>query len=147
MDALLNTMASFIALSAAGLLFLVGLLTGVWKYVCMRRNPEAKSRYYIDVAHRAALMYAFSAQLLAVFAALSIFPPWVNTVAVALPLIFFALAQVHYVQWGATSTSSNSLRDSPNKSVDYLILNMLAAAEICGFSVLLLGFFLRAVAR
>ena len=35
------------------------------------------------------------------------------------------------------------LRDSPEKTKDYLILNILAASEIGGFSVLLVGFFLR----
>jgi len=147
MDALLNTTASTVALCAAGLFFLVGLLTGLWKYVCMRRNAEAKAPYYVDVAHRAALMYAYSAQLLAVFATLSVLPAWVNTAAVVLPLFFFAMAMVHYVQWGATTTSNNSLRDSSNKNVDYLVLNTLAAAEIGGFSVLLLGFFLRLLAK
>lgn len=147
MDSLLNKTASTVALAAAGLFFLSGLLTGLWKYVCMRRSPDSKAPYYVDVAHRASLMYAFSAHLLAVFASLSTLPPSVNTTAVVLPLIFFALAIVHYVQWGATSTSNNSLRDSKNKNADYMILNALAVAEIGGFSVLLIGFFIRLLAK
>ncbi len=146
MDTLLNNSASCVALSAAGIFFLAGLLTGLWKYLCMRKSPQAEAPHYVNVAHRAALMYAFSAQLLAVFAATSAFPTWLNTVAVILPLLFFAIAIVHYVQLGSTSNSNNSLRDSQDKSKDYLILNILAIAEIGGFSVLLTGFFVRLLA-
>lgn len=146
MDALLNNTAACIALSASGIFFMAGLLTGLWKYLCMRKHPQAEAPYYVNTAHRAALMYAFSAQLLAVFAAVSAFPIWLNTVAVIPPLMFFAIAIVHYVQLGLTTDSNNSLRDSQDKAKDYLILNLLAIAEIGGFSVLLLGFFVRLLA-
>lgn len=143
MDALLNNTAAAIALSAAGIFFMSGLLTGLWKYLCMRKDPQAKAPHYVNTAHRAALMYAFSAQLLALFAAASAFPVWLNTIAVIAPLLFFSIAIIHYVQLGLTTESNNSLRDSPDKAKDYLILNTLAIAEIGGFSVLLLGFFVR----
>jgi uncharacterized membrane protein YhdT len=109
----------------------------------MRKHPQAEAPYYVNTAHRAALMYAFSAQLIAVFAGISAFPAWVNTLAVIPPLLFFAIAIVHYVQLGLTTTSNNSLRDSSDKAKDYRVLNMLAIAEIGGFSVLLLGFFIK----
>lgn len=146
MDALLTSTAARIALSAAGLFFLTGLLTGLWKYLCMRQHPDAEAPYYVNIAHRAALMYAFSGQLLAVFAALSAFPAWVNTIAIISPLLFFAIAIIHYIQLGATTTSNNSLRDSTDKTKDYRMLNALAVAEIGGFSVLLFGFFSRLMA-
>lgn len=145
MDTLINNTASAIALSAAGIFFMAGLLTGLWKYLCMRHHPQSEAPHYVNTAHRAALMYAFSAQLLAVFAGISAFPGWVNTAAVIPPLVFFAIAIVHYVQLGMTTSSNNSLRDSPDKSKDYRILNVLAVAEIGGFTVLLLGFFVRLV--
>jgi len=143
MESLLNHTASVIALAAAGIFFMIGLLTGLWKYLCMRRHPQAEAPHYVNTAHRAALMYAFSAQLLAVFAAVSAFPGWVNTVAVIPPLLFFAMAINNYVQLGLTTISNNSLRDAPDKAKIYFIINMLAVAEIGGFSVLLIGFFLR----
>ncbi len=143
MDIFINNTASCIALSAAGIFFMAGLLTGLWKYLCMRTHPQAEAPYYVSTAHRAALMYAFSAQLLGVFASISAFPGWVNTVAVIPPLVFFGISIVHYVQLGMTTLSNNSLRDSAEKSKDYLILNVLAVAEIGGFGVLLLGFFIR----
>ena len=146
MDELLNHTASRIALSASGIFFMTGLLTGVWKYLCMRRHQSAEAPHYVNTAHRAALMYAFSAQLLAVFAAISAFSNLVNTIAVIPPLLFFGIAILHYVQLGLTTDSNNSLRDSPDKAKDYLILNILAIAEVGGFSVMLCGFFLRLLA-
>jgi hypothetical protein len=143
MEELLNHTASRIALSASGIFFMIGLLTGLWKYLCMRQSPKAEAPYYVNTAHRAALMYAFAAQLLTVFAALSAFSDKVNTIAVIFPLLFFAIAIFHYINLGLTTDSNNSLRDSADRQKDYLILNILAASEIGGFSVLLVGFFLR----
>jgi hypothetical protein len=143
MEILLTNTASCFALTASGIFFMTGLLTGLWKYICMRKTADREAPFYVNTAHRAALMYAFSAQLIAVFAALSAFPVWLNTVAVISLLSFFTLAIIHYIQLGLTSYSKNSLRDSPNIAKDYLILNVLAVAEIGGFSVLLLGFLVR----
>ncbi|MFZ2313864.1 MAG: hypothetical protein WAV82_14735 [Methylobacter sp.] len=143
MEDLLNHTAPRIALIASGIFFMAGLLTGVWKYICMRQTQRAEAPYYVNTAHRAALMYAFAAQLLAVFAATSAFSDTVNTVAVIFPLLFFGIAIFHYINLGLTTESNNSMRDSSDRSKAYLILNILAVSEIGGFSVLLLGFFLR----
>ena len=109
----------------------------------MRQSEKIEAPHYVNIAHRAALMYAFAAQLLAVFAALSAFSDVVNTIAVIFPLLFFAIAIAHYINLGLTTDSHNSLRGSADRSKDYLILNALAVSEIGGFSVLLLGFFIR----
>ncbi|MDD4906605.1 MAG: hypothetical protein PHD39_10650 [Methylobacter tundripaludum] len=143
MEELLNHTAPRIALIASGIFFMTGLLTGAWKYLCMRRHPNAEAPHYVNTAHRAALMYAFAAQLLAVFAATSAFSDTVNTVAVIFPLLFFGIAIFHYINLGLTTQSNNSLRDSANRAKDNLMLNILAVSEIGGFSVLLVGFFLR----
>lgn len=143
MEELLSHTAPRIALIAAGIFFMTGLLTGLWKYLCMRQNQSAEAPHYVNTAHRAALMYAFAAQLLAVFAAASAFSDWVNTIAVIFPLLFFGIAIVHYINLGLTTESNNSMRDSSDRKKDYLILNILAVAETGGFSVLFLGFLLR----
>lgn len=143
MEELLNHTAPRIALIASGIFFMTGLLTGVWKYLCMRQHQRAEAPHYVNTAHRAALMYAFAAQLLAVFAATSAFSDEVNTIAVIFPLLFFGIAIVHYIKLGLTTDSNNSLRDSSDTTKDYLILNILAVSEIGGFSVLLIGFFIR----
>jgi hypothetical protein len=143
MEELLNHTAARIALSASGIFFMTGLLTGLWKYLCMRRSEKIEAPHYVNTAHRAALLYAFAAQLLAVFSALSAFSDTVNTIAVIPPLLFFAIAIGHYINLGLTTDSNNSIRDSEDRNKDYMILNVLAVAEIGGFSVLLVGFFLR----
>lgn len=146
MEQLLINTAPRIALTASGIFFMTGLLTGVWKYLCMRQHQSADAPHYVNTAHRAALMYAFAAQLLAVFTATSAFSDTVNTVAVIFPLLFFGIAIVHYINLGLTTESNNSMRDSADRKKDYLILNILAVAEIGGFAVLLLGFFSRIMA-
>lgn len=143
MDALITTLAARIALCASGVFFMAGLLTGYWKYQCMKKYPKAEAPFYVNTAHRAALMYAFAAQLLAVFASLSAFSDRINCFAVGAPLLFFAISILHYVHLGLTTGSNNSLRDSSNPAMDYLILNVLSAAEIGGFGVLFAGFVMR----
>jgi hypothetical protein len=143
MEELLTHTASRIALGASGIFFMIGLLTGLWKYLCMRQSQKTEAPHYVNIAHRAALLYAFAAQLLAVFAALSAFSDTINTIAVIFPLLFFGIAIFHYINLGMTTESNNSIRDSADRTKDYLILNVLAVAEIGGFSVLLVGFFLR----
>ena len=143
MENLLNQTAAVIAISSAGLFFLIGLLTGAWKYHCMTQNTEFKAPYYVDISHRAALLYAFAAILIAVFAALSAFPAWVNIMATIAPLLFFAIAILNYIKLGLQNKTSNQLRDSDNPAADKRIMTSLMTAEIGGFLVLLIGFFVR----
>ena len=58
-------------LLAAGLIFIGALLLGVWKYRQMAASPEGLAHPYIDVAHRAALLYSFASLLIATFVELS----------------------------------------------------------------------------
>jgi len=73
----------------------------------------------------------------------SAFPVWLNITATIPPLLFFAMAIVHYAQPGISTESNNSLLDSADKIKDYRILNTLAVAEISGFSILFVGFLVR----
>ena len=52
MEELLNSTASRIALTASGIFFMAGLLTGVWKYICIRLHPRAEAPYYVNTAIR-----------------------------------------------------------------------------------------------
>ncbi len=85
------------ALWGCGIFFLVGLLTGAWKYVQVANSEKARAHYYVDIAHRASLMYAFACLVLERFALLSVWEDWVNTLAVLACLIFFALAIGSYI--------------------------------------------------
>jgi len=126
-----------IAVLSAGAFFLTALLTGVWKWRQMMTSEEHQAHPYVDIAHRAALMYAFSAMLLGSFASLSAWSATVDLVATALPLLYFAIAIGTYVWHGF-------LRDTDNQFAQRNFIStwgtlMLAAAEIGGFVVLFAG--------
>src|SRR3546814_17685469 len=78
--------AARLALVAAGLFFMSGLLTGVWKYAHIAQRAAARAPAYVDISHRASLMYAFAALLIAQFAQISAWPVAVNLWVPALPL-------------------------------------------------------------
>lgn len=143
MDALLNHTAVIIAISCAGLFFMTGLITGAWKFYCMNQSAEFKAPYYVDIAHRAALLYFFAAILIAVFAYFSPFAVWVSVTATIAPLLFFAIAIFHYIKLGIENTTDNQLRDSDDPAADKKIMLGLMVAEIGGFLVLLVGFFIQ----
>lgn len=79
--------AETLAILAAGSFFLVGLLTGVWKYQQIHGHESAEAHPYVNIAHRTALLYAFACLLLAQFARLSALSDTVNTVAVAVQVV------------------------------------------------------------
>ncbi len=143
MEAIITQTAPVIAISCAGIFFMTGLLTGVWKFSCMMNSEAFKAPYYVDIAHRSALLYSYAALLIAVFAYLSAFDDWVNVLATISPLLFFAIAIVKYITLGIENKTDNSLRDSDNPSLDKLIMGALMIAEIGGFFTLLIGFFVR----
>ena len=135
-----------LSLVAAGVFFLTGLLTGVWKYWHIARTQNAQAPAYVDVAHRASLLYSFAAMLLAQFAALSAFSAQVNLWAAAVPLALFAAAIAGYVVHGVLNDTDNQLRRPhkvgaialPKHSLLIFML-LLIAGEIGGAAVLFAG--------
>ena len=131
---------------ASGVFFLGGLLTGAWKYFEIARSPKATSPVYVDLAHRAALLYSFASLLLAVFAHYSAWSATVNLVAAALPLAFFAAAIVGYVIHGILRDTDNQF-EKPHRLGSRTVhptaltgfMWLLMAAEIGGFVVLFAG--------
>ena len=142
MNTILNQPAPLIAIACAGIFFMTGLLTGAWKFSCMLKSENFTAPYYVDIAHRAALLYSFAAILIAIFAYFSIFSDQVNIIATIAPLLFFAIAIVNYIKLGYSNNTNNQLRDSENLVADKIIMGTLMLAEIGGFLVLLIGFFL-----
>ena len=139
MEILLTNTASALALLAAGVFFMAGLVMGAWKYACMRRSERMEAPFYVNIAHRAALMYAFASVLIAIFAALSAFPLHWNLTGVLALISFFALAIGHYVHLGLTTTTKNHMRDNSDNRTHFMVMNLLTAAEISGFTILFGG--------
>jgi len=136
-----------LCLVAAGVFFMAGLLTGAWKYVAIARSPKAQAPVYVDIEHRAALLYSFASILLAEFASKSVWSSRTNVVAAALPLAFFALAIAGYVIHGLLRDTDNQfirphrlgpLTVPPAALTGFMLA--LIAAEIGGFVVLFAGF-------
>jgi hypothetical protein len=104
------SLAEKLCISSAFLFFMTGLLTGIWKYWCMATSAKAAAPRYVDIAHRSSLMYSFAAVLLGWFAGHSVYPDWLNALAAASALGFFALAIGTYIIHGVLRDTSNQLR-------------------------------------
>lgn len=134
------------AITAAGVFFLTGLLTGVWKYLQIRQSDTATAHVYVDIVHRASLMYSFAAILLVVFAGISQLPQSIELPATLAQLLFFAMAIVTYLIHGVLADTDNQLKRPhrlgkhrlPSAMIG-LFMWSLVIAEVGGFLVLFYG--------
>lgn len=99
-----------LAILASGIFLSIGLVTGVWKYLAIMSSEKARAPYYVDIAHRASLLYASSSLILAALAYFSVWSITVNFWAVMLNVIYFALAIGTYVIHGLLKDTDNQLR-------------------------------------
>jgi phosphatidylglycerophosphate synthase len=127
-----------ITLLAAGLIFLLALVLGVWKYRQIMAAEDHRAHPYVDIAHRAALLYSFATLLIAVFVELSAWPAWVNLTAAMVVVFFFVAAIASYVSHGARRDTTNQF-EKPNRGTE-ISMALLIAGEIGGFGVILAGF-------
>lgn len=125
-------------LLAAALMFLWALLLGVWKYGQIRESEEGLAHPYVDIAHRAALMYSFALLLVATFVELSGWSTAVNLVAAGAMVVYFFAAMASYVWHGWRRDTDNQLRD-PIRGMGAFV-GSLIVAEIGGWLVLIAGF-------
>lgn len=127
-------------LLTAGLIFIGALLLGVWKYRQMATSPEGLAHPYVDVAHRAALLYSFATLLLAAFVELSGWSEVVNLIAAYAVIAFFVFAISSYISHGIRRDTDNQFRPGEQPSGLHSFMWTLIVVEIAGFSVLLAGF-------
>lgn len=139
--------ADVFCLLAAGIFFSSGLLTGVWKYAAIMRSPQAQAPVYVDIAHRASLLYAFSAILIREFVPYSPLSASGTLWAVGVPILFFASAIGMYVVHGILRDTDNQLRrphvlggGTVPAPLIALYMGGLIAGEIGGFAILFFGF-------
>ncbi len=127
-----------LTLLAAGLIFLLALALGVWKYRQMATSENHLAHPYVDIAHRAALLYSFATLLIAAFVELSGWPTWVNLTAAMVVVLFFVIAIVTYIRHGVKRDTTNQF-EHPTGSLHAGMIALIVG-EIGGFSVLLAGF-------
>jgi hypothetical protein len=130
--------ATLVTIFAAGVIFLLALVLGIWKYRQMATSESHLAHPYVDIAHRAALLYSFATMLVAVFVELSAWPAWVNLTAAMVLVFFFVTAIVEYAIHGMRRDTTNQFEHSTRA----LHAGMLALiiGEVGGFGVLLAGF-------
>ena len=125
-------------LLAAALMFLWALLLGVWKYGQIRESVEGLAHPYVDIAHRAALMYSFALLLVATFVELSGWSTLVDSLAAGALGVYFFAAVASYAWHGWRQDTDNQLRE-PARGMG-LFMTSLIVAEIGGWLVLVAGF-------
>lgn len=125
-------------LLAAGLIFLWALLLGVWKYRGIATSADGRAHPYVDIAHRAALLYSFATLLIAVFVELSGWSEAVDLIAAFALIFFFVGAITGYAIHGYRRDTDNQFVDPVRGTHAYMWA--LLVAEISGFAVLLAGF-------
>ena len=135
-----------LAFVSCGVFFMTGLVTGVWKYVHIDRSPNGQAPAYVDICHRAALLYSFACLVLAKFVELSVLSATVELLAVIALVAFFAFAIGGYALHGWLRDTDNQMRKphvlgrgTLSESQMRLMMWSLVAAEIGGFSVLFVG--------
>jgi type III secretory pathway component EscU len=142
-----GAMASTFCLAAAGVFFLFGLVFGAWKYACITRSPRAQAPVYVDVAHRAALLYAFACMLLGQLCAASAWRTTTNLIAVIVLVSYFAVSVIGYAVHGALRDTDNQLmrphqlgtRTIGNGAMLTFMMS-LVLAEVGAFVVVLSGY-------
>ncbi|UJC80010.1 hypothetical protein D4768_21750 [Rhodococcus erythropolis] len=127
-----------LTLLAVGLIFLLSLCLGIWKYRQMATSDNHLAHPYVDIAHRAALMYSFATLLIAVFVELSVWPTWINLTSAAVVVFFFLAAIFSYIAHGAMKDTDNQFESAGPPL--HLGMILLILGEVGGFAVLLAGF-------
>ena len=128
-------------LLAAGVMFLLALVLGVWKYRQMATSTDALAHPYVDIAHRAALLYSFATLLIAAFVQFSGWSETVDIVCAGVLYFFFLGAVSGYAYHGWVKDTDNQFRDPyPSAAAVHGYMAALIVGEIGAFSVLLAGF-------
>lgn len=125
-------------LLAAAAMFLWALLLGVWKYRQMASSEEHVAHRYVDIAHRAALLYSFALLLIATFVQLSGWSELVNLLAAGAMTLHFYAAVATYTVQGWRDKTDNQFRDPVPGT--HAFMASLIVAEIGGWLVLVAGF-------
>jgi hypothetical protein len=131
-----------VLLAAAGM-FLWALLLGVWKYNQIATSESHQAHPYVDIAHRAALLYSFALLLVATFVQLSGWSELVNLLAAGAMTLYFYAAVASYAMHGWRRDTDNQFRDAVPGT--HTLMISLIVAEIGGWLVLIAGFLDRQV--
>jgi hypothetical protein len=132
------TLAVKICLLFSGLFLLAGMCIGILKYVFTMRSAEHSAPVYIDIAHRASLLYSFASLVMAKLIEFSPYSQNVQLIITGVPLIYFALTIVQYTKLGLLGQEQTQF--SERNFITTWFMYSLVAGEIGGVSLILWGF-------
>jgi hypothetical protein len=138
MQAVAISTATKAVLLADAAMFLWALLLGVWKYRQIVTSDEHLAHPYVDIAHRAALLYSFALLLIATFVQLSGFSEPVNLLAAGAMTFYFFAAVASYTLHGYRRDTDNQFRD-PTRGTHASMIALIVF-EIGGWLILVAGF-------
>ena len=127
-----------IALLASGVFLLAAMLVGILKYRGMMQSEKHEAPMYIDISHRAALLYAFAALVIAKLLEFSPFAENVQILISGVPLTYFALTIAAYVKLGLENRETTQF--SERTFVTTWFMYGLIAGEIGGITLIVGGF-------
>src|SRR5687768_8321834 len=107
-------------LAAAGFMFLLALVLGVWKYRQMLASEDGLAHPYVDIAHRAALLYSFATLLVATFVEFSGWSETVDLICAGIIYFFFIGAVAGYSYHGWKRDTDNQFRDPVPGTHEYM---------------------------
>ncbi|MEP4147772.1 MAG: hypothetical protein ABJL54_11145 [Halioglobus sp.] len=129
--------ATSLALLSSATFFLTALLLGVWKYREMATSPSGLAHPYVDIAHRASLLYAFAASMIAAFTEVSQLSNALELTGVALLVSYFAIAIAGYIARGIKKDTDNQVKNMSTGMT--ALMWSLIVAEIGGFLIIFYG--------
>ena len=127
-----------LSLAASGAFLLAGMLLGVVKYRRIMTSAAHRAPVYVDIAHRAALLYSFAALVIARLLEFSPYSLTVQLVAAGVPILFFALTITGYAMHGFRDDTENLFAE--RNFITTWFMYALIAGEIGGTLVVLWGF-------
>lgn len=127
-----------ITLLSSGVFLLTAMLVGVLKWRAMMSNANHQAPAYIDIAHRAALLYSFAALVMAKLLEYNPYSLNAQFVMTSVPLFYFAVTIARYLQLGFRGREETQF--SERNFITTWGMYLLIAGEIGGVAALLWGF-------
>ena len=147
---LVLTTATQWAIVFSGIFLWIGMLTGVWKYLQIRRSVQGRAHYYVDIAHRSSLLYAAASLILAALSYFTSLSDSLSLFCVVANLFFFSMSILVYIIHGMLKDTTNQFKQPhklgqwsiPRWCMTFLMLSLIMV-ELGATAVLLLGTILK----
>ncbi|MEW9900969.1 hypothetical protein ABWL39_20305 [Chitinivorax sp. PXF-14] len=127
-----------LTLAASGIFLLAGLVGGILKYRGIMTSPNHRAHPYIDIAHRAALLYSFAALVMAELLTFNPYSEQVQLLITGVPLFFFTVAIAQYYRLGLSGKVTNQFKERNFNTTWGMLL--LIIGELGGVGAIVWGF-------